>query len=135
MNVSWTAGSCDSTPPVITPNVTPASPNGNGWYKNDVSVSWTVTDAQSAVTSKSAACDTTTNITQDTAASGQTVSCTATSAGGTDTKSVTIKLDKTAPTNIQWVAPTLVARTPSTMFRMRRPATLISRSRGRLPAT
>jgi hypothetical protein len=102
-NKTVTVASADSTPPVITPNVTPAAPNGNGWYKDDVSVSWTVSDAQSPITSKSADCDTTTNITADTTASGQTVTCSATSTGGTDTKSVTIKLDKTAPNNFQFV--------------------------------
>ena len=102
INVS-VAAPADTTPPVITPNVNPPAPNGNGWYKDNVSVSWTVTDAQSPITSKSAACDTTTNINTDTTASGQTVTCSATSAGGTDTKSVTIKLDKTAPNNFQFV--------------------------------
>src|SRR5215203_4477230 len=84
----------DSTPPVITSDVSGTLGN-NGWYTSNVSVSWTVTDAESAVTSKSASCDTTTIINTDT--TGQTVSCTATSAGGTDTKSVTIKRDATAP--------------------------------------
>ena len=90
---SWTVQT-DSTPPVITPDVSGTLGN-NGWYTSNVSVSWTVTDAESAVTSKSASCDTTTIINTDT--TGQTVSCTATSAGGTDTKSVTIKRDATAP--------------------------------------
>jgi hypothetical protein len=90
---TWTVQT-DSTPPVITPNVV-GTLGDNGWYTSDVSVSWTVTDPESAVTSKSASCDATTNINSDTA--GQTVSCTATSAGGTDTKSVTIKRDATPP--------------------------------------
>ncbi len=84
----------DSTAPVITPDVQ-GTLGQNGWYTSNVSVSWTVEDNESAISSKSAACDTTTNITSDTA--GQTVSCTATSGGGTDTKSVTIKRDATAP--------------------------------------
>jgi hypothetical protein len=90
---NWTVQT-DSTPPVITPNVVGTLGN-NDWYTSDVSVSWTVTDPESAVTSKSASCDATTNINSDT--TGQTVSCTATSAGGTDTKSVTIKRDATPP--------------------------------------
>jgi hypothetical protein len=93
----------DTTPPVITQNVSPASPNGsNGWYNSgNVSVSYTVTDPESAITSKSAACDTTTTINTD--ITGQTVTCSATSAGGTDSKSVTIKRDVTPPTDIQFV--------------------------------
>jgi hypothetical protein len=94
MQVSWTTANCDTTAPVITPVVTGTLGN-NGWYTSDVSVSWTVVDNESAISSKSASCDATTTINTDTA--GQTVSCTATSAGGTDTKSVTIKRDATAP--------------------------------------
>jgi hypothetical protein len=85
---------CDTTAPLITPHVT-GTLGDNGWYKSDVEVSWTVNDPESTITSKSAACDTTTIINADT--TGQTVSCSATSAGGTDTKSVTIKRDATAP--------------------------------------
>ncbi len=82
----------DTTPPDITPNISGTLGN-NGWYVSDVTVSWTVTDDESAITSD--ACPTTT-ITSDTI--GQTVSCSATSAGGTATKSVTIKRDATKPT-------------------------------------
>src|SRR5215218_3374449 len=90
---SWTVQT-DSTAPVITPDVQ-GTLGSNGWYTSDVDVSWSVVDNESTITSKSAACDTTTTINSDTA--GQTVSCSATSAGGTDTKSVTIKRDATAP--------------------------------------
>jgi galactose oxidase-like protein/Kelch motif protein len=81
----------DTTPPVITPNVTGTLGN-NGWYKSNVTISWTVTDPQSAITSP--AC-TTSTVTTDTA--GQTFSCSATSAGGTSSNSVTIKRDASAP--------------------------------------
>jgi len=82
----------DSTPPVITPNV--SGPLGtNGWYTGDVSVSWSVTEAQSAVTASSG-CGATTISTDTT---GTTLTCTATSAGGTASNSVTIKRDTTAP--------------------------------------
>jgi hypothetical protein len=100
-SVAVSAAPTDSTPPVITETVSPAAPDGqNGWYKSNVSVSWTVNDPNSAITSKSAACDTITNINTDT--TGQTVTCQATSAGGTASKSVTIKRDATPPTNIQF---------------------------------
>src|SRR5205814_5517302 len=40
----------DATPPAITPNVIGTLGN-NGWYTSNVSVSWTVTDPESTVTS------------------------------------------------------------------------------------
>jgi uncharacterized repeat protein (TIGR01451 family) len=82
----------DSTPPVITPTVTGTLGN-NGWYTSNVSVSWTVTDPDSAITSTTG-CGTT-NITSDTA--GMTLTCSATSSGGTSSQSVTVKRDATAP--------------------------------------
>jgi hypothetical protein len=85
----------DTTPPVVTPNVSGTLGN-NDWYVSDVTVSWTVTDDESAISSTSG-CDSTA-ITTDTA--GTTLTCTATSAGGTSSESVTIKRDATAPTII-----------------------------------
>ncbi len=83
----------DTTPPVITPNVSGTLGN-DGWYVSDVTVSWTVVDNESEITSMSG-CDPTT-IASDTA--GTTLTCTATSAGGTSSASVTIKRDATPPT-------------------------------------
>jgi hypothetical protein len=83
----------DTTPPVITPNVS-GTLGDNGWYVSDVSVSWTVTDPESAITSKTG-CDPTT-INYDTA--GVLLTCIATSAGGTNSQSVTITRDATPPT-------------------------------------
>lgn len=82
----------DTTPPVITQNVS-GTLGDNGWYVSDVDVSWTVTDAESTVTSTSG-CGLTT-IDYDTA--GVTLTCSATSAGGTSSQSVTIKRDATNP--------------------------------------
>lgn len=82
----------DSTPPVIVPTVTGTQGNG-GWYTSDVGVSWSVTDPESAISSQSGCGDQ--SVTSDTG--GVTFTCTATSAGGTSTKSVTIKRDATAP--------------------------------------
>jgi hypothetical protein len=93
MNVTWTAGSCDSTPPVITPDVQ-GTKGDNDWYTSDVAVGFDVNDPDSTVTSTSAGCDGGT-VTSDT--TGLTFTCTATSAGGSDTKSVTIKRDATTP--------------------------------------
>ncbi|MHB1413946.1 MAG: PxKF domain-containing protein [Chloroflexota bacterium] len=82
----------DTTPPVITPNVDGTLGN-NGWYVSDVTVSWDVSDGESDITSK-VGCETTT-IDYDTP--GVTLTCEATSAGGTNSESVTIKRDATAP--------------------------------------
>ena len=90
----------DSTPPLITPNVAGTLGN-NGWYVSNVTVSWTVMDNESTITSQSG-CGTE-NVTSDTG--GVTFTCSATSAGGTASQSVTIKREATAPTI------TLVART------------------------
>jgi hypothetical protein len=81
----------DSTPPVISPTLT-GTLGSNGWYRSDVTVTWTVTDPESMITSSP--CGNTT-ITSDT--TGTAVTCSATSAGGTSTQSVTIKRDATAP--------------------------------------
>ena len=83
----------DTTAPVIVPTVTPA-PNVNGWNNSAVSVSWSVTDPESGISS-STGC-TTTSLTTET--SGTVLTCTATNAAGLpSTVSVTIKIDMTPP--------------------------------------
>jgi hypothetical protein len=82
----------DSTAPIITPVVS-GTAGTNGWYRSNVSVTWNVTDAESAIGS-SQGCGPT-SVTSDT--SGITITCTATSAGGTSTASVTIKRDTISP--------------------------------------
>ena len=89
----------DDTPPVITPSIAGMS-GSNGWYRSNVTVTWSVNDGESAVTS--APCAPTT-ISADTP--GQDVTCSATSAGGTDARTVTIKRDWTAPTLTPVVSP------------------------------
>ena len=81
-----------TTPPVITPNIS-GTLGDNGWYISDVSVSWTVTDDKSAISATNG-CDPTL-IDSDTA--GTTLTCEATSDGGTNSVSVTIQRDATAP--------------------------------------
>jgi hypothetical protein len=83
----------DSTAPVITPTVSGTLGN-NGWYVSDITVSWSVVDNESAISSSSG-CGSTT-ITTDT--DGTTLTCSATSAGGTSSQSVTVKRDATEPT-------------------------------------
>jgi hypothetical protein len=82
----------DDTPPVITPTVDP-EPNAAGWNNTDVTVTWSVVDPESPITSTSG-CETVT-LTEETA--GTVLTCTATSEGGTASSSVTIKIDKTKP--------------------------------------
>lgn len=84
----------DATPPTIFPTVTP-EPNEAGWNNGDVTVSWNVDDPESGIASSSG-CDT---ITFTTETAGITMTCTATNGSGLSTSaSMTIKIDKTAPT-------------------------------------
>ncbi len=82
--------SLDSTPPIVTPHISPA-PNTNGWNNSGpVTVSWTTSDPESTAST----CDDTI-LGSNTA--GSDVGCTSTSAGGSTTRAVTIKLDTTKP--------------------------------------
>jgi hypothetical protein len=82
----------DSTAPIITKIIT-GTAGANGWYTSDVTVAWSVTDAQSAVVIDSG-CGTQSFTSETT---GTPSSCSAHSAGGSASDSVTIKIDKTAP--------------------------------------
>ncbi|MBK8814376.1 MAG: HYR domain-containing protein [Methylococcaceae bacterium] len=90
-NFTITVNSFDTTAPVITPSIS-GTLGQNNWYVGPVSVSWTVTDVESSVTSP--AC-TTGNATLNGA--NQSFSCSATSAGGTATQTRTVNVDSTAP--------------------------------------
>jgi N-acetylneuraminic acid mutarotase len=90
----------DSTPPTVTPLID-GTLGSAGWYTSDVVVSWTVTDADSNVTSTSG-CGTSTVNTDG--SNGPT--CKATSAGGTTTKSVDILRDATPPSIACGLTPT-----------------------------
>lgn len=93
----------DTTPPVITPDVSGTLGN-NDFYLSDVNISWTITDAESSVSNQSG-CDAQI-VTSDT--SGVTFICIATSDGGTNSQSVTVKRDATSP-NISFVLRTPAA--------------------------
>jgi hypothetical protein len=82
----------DTTPPVITP-IEVGWMGENGWYASMVTVSWSVVDDESSISSSSG-CDPTT-IYPDTA--GTTLTCSATSEGGTSSESVTIRIDVSPP--------------------------------------
>jgi hypothetical protein len=89
----------DTTPPVIGYVLNPASPDGaNGWYKSNVTLTWTVTENESPSSLVKTGC-VDQNITADQAAT--TYSCSATSHGGSaGPVTVTIKRDATAPTEV-----------------------------------
>lgn len=89
---SWALADSDTTPPVITA-IEAGWMGENGWYASAVTVSWSVVDDESPISSSSG-CDPTT-IWPDT--TGTTLTCSATSAGGTSSESVTIRIDVTPP--------------------------------------
>jgi len=82
----------DTTPPVIT-KVVSGTLGQNGWYTNAPTVTWSVSDPESAFTIVSG-CGSD-SFTQST--SSATSSCKATSAGGTSTESVSLKVDVDSP--------------------------------------
>mgnify|MGYP003861510629 CR=1 FL=1 len=84
----------DSTPPVIIATVSPEA-NANGWHNTNVTINWTAEDPESGIASSSG--NETVILTNETA--GTTLICTATNgAGMSASQSVTVKIDKTAPT-------------------------------------
>jgi hypothetical protein len=86
------AATQDTTALVITSDIQ-GTKGADGWYTSDVALSWSVADPDSAITAKDGCNDVA--ITSDQEA--QTYTCTATSAGGTDSTSVTIKRDASEP--------------------------------------
>jgi hypothetical protein len=85
----------DLTPPVVTFNIV-GTKGSNGWYTSNVTVSWSFSDAESGIKSWSPGCNSTTLV-NDTP--GTAISCSATSTVDvTSAVSVTIRIDKTAPT-------------------------------------
>ena len=86
--------SSDATPPVIAALVAGGTVGTNGWYKTGpITVSWSVTDGESTITSTPCSGGI---VSTDTA--GALFACTGTSAGGTASNSITVKLDSTKPT-------------------------------------
>jgi hypothetical protein len=93
---SATYGITDPNAPIISYLLDPAGPDGdNGWYRSDVTLDWTVTEAESPSSLSTTGC-VDTSVTADQQATDY--SCSATSAGGSaGPKTVTIKRDGTAP--------------------------------------
>ena len=96
----YTPEMCDVTPPIIFANISGTQGN-EGWYVTDVTVSWTVSDPETAVSSRSG-CGTRT-FTSDMLS--EILVCSATSSGGTSRETVQIKRDATAPTASSFVSP------------------------------
>lgn len=87
----------DVTPPAISYVLDPASPDGsNGWYRSSVTLTWTVTENESASSLVKTGC-VDQSVTADQAET--TYSCSATSDGGSaGPVDVSIRRDGTAPT-------------------------------------
>jgi len=83
----------DTTPPLITPHIA-GTLGDSGWYRSNVTLSWSVIDPESGIAS-STGCGATA-LTADTG--GVTLTCSATNGVGLSTSvPVTIKIDKTPP--------------------------------------
>jgi hypothetical protein len=97
-SVTLAGGTCQppapgTTSPTIQVDISPP-PNGAGWNNSNLSVKWTVTDPGGSIGSTTG-CQTVVE-TQETA--GTTLTCSATDVDGkSSSDSVTIKIDKTAP--------------------------------------
>ena len=84
----------DVTPPAVTALVTPA-PNAAGWNSSPPTVTWSVADPESGVTSSTGCAAT--SVSEET--TGLTLTCTATNGADlSSSASVTLKLDTQAPT-------------------------------------
>lgn len=95
-SASVTYAIADATAPTIGYTLAPTAPDGsNGWYKSDVTLTWTVTEGDSPSTLAKTGC-VDQSITAD--QTETTYSCSASSAGGSATQvDVKIKRDGTAP--------------------------------------
>ena len=101
----FSVSSADTTPPTASPSQNPA-PNGAGWNNSDVTVTWNWTDSGSGIDA--------TNCTTNSTSNGEgsidlTATCTDL-AGNVGNASVTVQVDKTAPTANPTFAPAPNAR-------------------------
>lgn len=80
----------DTTPPIISGSVAPPA-NASGWHNGPATVSWTITDAESALIS-------TTGCATSVLTESGPVTCSATSGGGTSSATLSVQIDALAPT-------------------------------------
>jgi hypothetical protein len=92
-SLEFEASSVDTTPPVIEADVQGTLGQG-GFYVSDITVTWTVTDDESAI-EEMAGCDPVTFTTD--ALESHVVNCMATSEGGTSQESLIFSRDVTPP--------------------------------------
>jgi len=104
----WTT---DPTPPIITSTVNGTLGLG-GWYASAVDISWNVSDPDSAITS-STGCN---PVTLSTSTPGASFTCTVTSAGGTSSETVTVKLDVNPPETTLTSTPAAVTQSGAAVF-------------------
>ena len=91
------AAAQDTSPPVIGAVTSPSSPNGkDGWFTSDVTVGWSVTDVSPILGSSGCGA---VPVTSD---GSQTLTCQATSIGGSGSRTVTVKLDKSKPVKLKF---------------------------------
>jgi len=83
----------DPTPPVVTPHIF-GTLGLSGWYVTNVTVNWTVEDPESQIL-ETQGCNAVTLVNDTT---GTALTCYARSDAGETTVTITIRLDKTAPT-------------------------------------
>lgn len=98
----------DVTPPLVAPTVA-GTPGDNGWHTSPTTLTWTVTDAESAISARSGCVDQ--QLTTDSPTTSY--SCTATSGGGTTGPvAATIGVDLTDPTVTCGPAPAFALNQP-----------------------
>jgi len=99
----WRTAGLDYTAPVVVPAVA-GTLGANGWYRSQVSVSWSVSDPESAIVTTSG-CEPAT-VVADTGGVGFTCSATSAGLGGPGSATVSVKRDATPPIVACGVRPT-----------------------------
>jgi hypothetical protein len=110
-SIAFLLNTTDTTSPLVVPAIT-GTLGSDGWNTSDVNLSWSVTDAESAIDSQSGCGPV--DVTTDQPATGYT--CSATSAGASASATVLIKRDATAPVTTVTDDPALLTTDPKATF-------------------
>lgn len=103
----------DPTPPVIAPVLSPARPDGtNDWYREPVGVTWQVEDPDSPVVAPAGCAPASLT-------ASASVNCSATSAGGTTSVPVSVRIDGSPPSAPAFTGIGAKTYVPSTLPRSR----------------